>query len=66
VCVCVCVCILSHVRLFVTQWTIAHQAPLSVEFPKARILEWAAIFFSKYRVTDLHNLLGTKELAATL
>ena len=34
VCVCVCVCahMLSHVRLFETPWTVAHQAPLSIEF----------------------------------
>ena len=45
VCVCVCVCVharmrasvcactrtLSHVQLFVTPWTVAHQAPLSME-----------------------------------
>ena len=36
VCVCVCVCVLcvcglSHVQLFVTLWTIAHQAPLPLE-----------------------------------
>ena len=24
----------SHVRLFVTPWTIAHQAPLSMRFPR--------------------------------
>ena len=31
VCVCVCVCVHtpSHVQLFVTPWTVAHQAPLS-------------------------------------
>ena len=29
VCVCVCVCVLSHVRLFVAPWTVAHQGPLS-------------------------------------
>ena len=36
VCVCVCVCIqfLSHVRLFVTPWTVAHQAPLSLAFSR--------------------------------
>ena len=34
VCVCVCVCEpLSHVRFFVTQRTVALQAPLSMEFP---------------------------------
>ena len=39
VCVCVCVCVqvcvcelLIRVQFFVTPWTIAHQAPLSVEF----------------------------------
>ena len=30
----VCVCILCPVRLFVTPWTIAHQAPLSMGFPR--------------------------------
>ena len=37
VCVCVCVCVLSHfscVRLFVTPWTVALQAPLSVGFSR--------------------------------
>ena len=39
-CVCVCVCVrthtytLSHVPLFATPWTVAHQAPLSMEFPR--------------------------------
>ena len=28
------VVVLSHVQLFVTPWTIAYQAPLSMEFPK--------------------------------
>ena len=32
-------CVLSHVQLFATQWTVAHQAPLSM----ARILEWVAM-----------------------
>ena len=42
VCVCVCVCIeslssvesLSHVQLFATPWTAAHQALLSMEFSR--------------------------------
>ena len=32
-----CACVLSHfshVRLFETQWTVAHQAPLSMEFSR--------------------------------
>ena len=41
-----CVCILnhfSHVRLFVTPWSVACQPPLSMEFFQARILEWVTI-----------------------
>ena len=41
VCVCVCVCIyiymlscFSHVRLFTTLWTVAHQVPLSMGFSR--------------------------------
>ena len=30
-----------------TPWTVACQAPLSMGFPKARILEWVANFFSR-------------------
>ena len=32
--VCMCVCVLSCVRLFTTPRTVAHQAPLSVEFSR--------------------------------
>ena len=28
------VCVISHVELFVTPWTAAHQAPLSMEFSR--------------------------------
>ena len=38
---------LSHVRLSVTPWTVACQAPLSMGFFQARVLEWVAIFFSR-------------------
>ena len=38
-----CACALSRVQLFVMPWTIAHQAPLSVGFPRQEILEWVAI-----------------------
>ena len=31
---CVHVQLLSRIRLFATQWTVARQAPLSVEFPR--------------------------------
>ena len=38
---------LSHVRLFVTPWTVAHQTPLSVGFLQARTVEWVAISSSR-------------------
>ena len=31
---CVCMCVLSRVRLFAALWTVAHQAPLSMEFSR--------------------------------
>ena len=34
---------LSCVWLFVTPWTVAHQAPLAMEILQARILEWVAM-----------------------
>ena len=37
ICVCVCACLqsrFSRVQLFVTRWTVAHQAPLSVGFSR--------------------------------
>ena len=33
--------------LFVTPWSVARQALLSMGFPQPRILEWAAISFSR-------------------
>ena len=41
--------VLSHVRFFVTPWTVARQAPLFMGFFffQARILEWVAISFSR-------------------
>ena len=38
---------LGSVRLFVTSWTTAHQASLSMGFFQARVLEWVAISFSR-------------------
>ena len=40
------VCLLS-VRFFGIPWTVAHQDSLSMEFSKARILEWVAISSSR-------------------
>ena len=42
-----CLCMLSCVCLFVTPWTVAHQAPLSVGFSQARLLEWVAASYSR-------------------
>ena len=39
--------LLSHVQLFATLWTVAHQAPLSTGVLLARILEWTPISFSR-------------------
>ena len=36
----------SVVTLLVTPWIVAYQAPLSMEFLQAKILEWVAIPFS--------------------
>ena len=59
-CVCVCVCVVSHVRLFITPLTVAHQAPLS-EISQARMgrtnnasMEWSGLLFSAPR--DLPDL----------
>ena len=41
------VCMLSPVRLFAIPSTVAHQAPPSMGFFQARILEWVAISFSR-------------------
>ena len=35
---------LSHVPLFVTQWTVVHQAPLSMEFSRQEY--WSELPFS--------------------
>ena len=58
VCVCVCVCVymlccFSHFKLYVTLWTIAHQALLSMGFSRqeywggGRLLEWVTIPLSR-------------------
>ena len=49
VCMCVCVCalLLSHVWLFVTPWTVAHQASLSMGFPRQEY--WSGLPFPLLR-----------------
>ena len=38
---------LSHVQLFVTPWTVAHQSPLSMGIIQERILEWVVMLSSR-------------------
>ena len=40
---CVCVCVLSHVQLFATLWTVAHQDPLSMGFSRQEY--WSGLPF---------------------
>ena len=42
-----CVHVCTILTDFVTLWTVAHQAPLSMGFFQARILEWVAICSSR-------------------
>ena len=44
---CLCACLASLARLFVTLWTVAHQAPLSMGILQARTQEWVAMLSSK-------------------
>ena len=39
-----CVCVLSHIQLFATPWTVAHQATLSMEFSRQEY--WSRLPFS--------------------
>ncbi|CAI9157934.1 unnamed protein product [Rangifer tarandus platyrhynchus] len=39
----VCVCVLNRVQLFVTPWTVAHQAPLFMEFSRQEY--WSGLPF---------------------
>ena len=43
VCVCVCVFSRSVVSIFATLWTVAHQAPLSLRFPRQEY--WSGLPF---------------------
>ena len=39
----VCVCVFSHVQLFATPWTVAHQVPLSMGFSRQEY--WSGLPF---------------------
>ena len=40
-------CVLNHVQLFATPWTVAHQASLSVAFPRQEYWSWLPFPFPK-------------------
>ena len=40
---CCCACVLSHVQLFVTPWTVAYQASLTMGFPRQEY--WSGLSF---------------------
>ena len=48
---------LSRVRLLATPWTAAYQAPLSMGFFQARVLEWGAIAFSKVELSNINYVI---------
>ena len=45
--------LLSHVQLFGTPWTVAHQAPLSMGILQARILQSVGCRFLLYITVNL-------------
>ena len=45
---------LTHIRLFVTQWVVAHLASLSMGILQARILEWVTMPSSRGSSSNLH------------
>ena len=47
---------LGYVQLLATPWTAAYQAPPSMGFFQARVLEWVAISFSKYLWDDIKEI----------
>ena len=52
-------CILSCVRLFATQWTVARQEPLSIGF--SRLEYWSGLLFLLQGL-NLHLVLGKQIL----
>ena len=50
-CVCAHMCALTHVQLFVTPWTVANQAPLSMGFPRQE--HWSRSPFPTPRIFQI-------------
>ena len=47
-------CVFSHVRLFVTPWIVAHQAPLSMRFPRQE--DWLRLPFSSLQISHIQEI----------
>ena len=57
------VCLVAQSCLFVTLWTVAHQAPLSMGVLQARILEWVAVPSSRGNVLfNRCQIIGTTQI----
>ena len=54
---------LSHVRLFATPWTIAHQAPLSTGFSRQEY--WSELPFPSCSINILCGVWGSLEINST-
>ena len=50
----VMMCVLSHVRLFATLWTVAHQAPLSMGYSRQEY--WSGLPFPPPRGLSLSGI----------
>ena len=48
ICMCMHVCLLSHAQFFVTPWTVAHQALLSLEFSRQEY--WTGLCLLHFQV----------------
>ena len=60
---CLQFCVLSCVLLFVVPWTVAHQAPLSMEFSRQE--RWRGLLFPTLGdLSDPGNQLGSPVLQA--
>ena len=55
---------LSRIRLLATPWTAAYQAPPSMGFFQAKVLEWGAIAFSEGG-TVLYDYVGVEGFLLT-
>ena len=55
-------CMCSHVWLFATPWTVAHQASFVHGIFQARILEWVAIYYSNKGIGLEYNQISLSSI----